>query len=57
VVRVSDRADTDAADAKLERAEELLDEVDELREAIDSRLDRADELYAEAYALLEDTDE
>ena len=50
------RPDTDVIDAKIERANELLDEVNELYDRADKLTNRADELMAEVNVMVSDDD-
>jgi len=47
------RPDKDAAEAKMERVDELLDEIDEHNAAVDRKMEQIDRLLAEAEDLTE----
>jgi len=47
------RADRDAADAKLERVDELLEEISDLNSRVDQKMDTVNRLLAEAEELSE----
>ena len=49
---MTDRADRDAAQARIDRIDELLDEVEDLEDKIDEKLERVTTLRKEAEDLL-----
>jgi hypothetical protein len=50
---MTSKTDYEIAQAKLDRADELQQEVNELLEEIDHRIERIEELHAEAEELVE----
>ena len=52
---MTDRADKDAAEAKMERVDELLADIDELNDEVDEKMATVDRLLTEAAELTEES--